>query len=273
MKPIDPTLDWVSLLEALEMAESALGADPWALMMEWQQSEQLPMRGRADGVTMDFETHWFDFAAKFGCDEPMQPTMDADGNLCAVGPGKTTDRPARTSIDPKIADELATNAGPSLSTRDDILWFDQSAAIRKKLHVPLRATKVLVEMTALRRLVSKRIEQQAMGGCSTTWSADRQPVPIVTPSDSSEDPTRQASHLEINSTITAVYDWASERGMKAPNVKEIADPVLRRLREKGKIATKTRVETLAGEPHHALRRRKAGPRVYASLLPFSDLEM
>jgi hypothetical protein len=49
--------------------------------------------------------------------------------------------------------------------------------------------------------------------------------------------------------------------------------VLQRLERKGLTVTKTRIQTLAEDRRHAGRRRKAGPRVYGTLLPFSGLEM
>jgi hypothetical protein len=83
---------------------------------------------------------------------------------------------------------------------------------------------------------------------------------------------RRASDPEINAVITSVYDYASSEKMKAPNVKEIAVPVIKRLAAKGLIATKIRVQTLAASKHKH-RRRQPGPRVYDSLLPFCDPEM
>ena len=46
-------------------------------------------------------------------------------------------------------------APPSIFGRDDVLWFDQTAAIRKHQDIPRLVTNVLVDMTALRRLVGE----------------------------------------------------------------------------------------------------------------------
>lgn len=83
----------------------------------------------------------------------------------------------------------------------------------------------------------------------------------------------RAGNPEIDATIVAVYDAAAHKGMKPPNVKEVVDPVIRRLKAKGPIATKVRAQELAEAKHHQKRRRQPGPRVYGSLLPFSDQEM
>jgi hypothetical protein len=65
-----PRVDLEPLAKALEYASRALGFDAWELMKDWARDGKLSMRGRADGVTMDFEPHWFDFLAKWGPDKP-----------------------------------------------------------------------------------------------------------------------------------------------------------------------------------------------------------
>lgn len=77
----------------------------------------------------------------------------------------------------------------------------------------------------------------------------------------------------IHAAITAVYDYAAERDMKPPNVKEVVEPVQELLRRKGLAATATKIQELAAEVRHKQRRRPVGRRVYGSFLPFSALEM
>jgi hypothetical protein len=77
----------------------------------------------------------------------------------------------------------------------------------------------------------------------------------------------------IHETISAIYDHAKAKGMKPPNLHDIAKHVLPRLERQGVTTTKTRIQELAGDQRYDGQRRKPGPRVYGSLLPFSDLEM
>ncbi len=150
--------NWKPLIDALEWADSALGADAWGLMMEWNQSDELPMRGRADGRTQAFQCHWFDYPAWWG------PAADADGEI------PSSDRPRRTRPDPAMANRLAPR--PSRSIKDDILWFDQSAARAKGVDVPNRVSNILVEMTALRRLVREWSEQNIFRDVSEARTAE-----------------------------------------------------------------------------------------------------
>lgn len=84
---------------------------------------------------------------------------------------------------------------------------------------------------------------------------------------------RNATKKEIHGAISAVYDLAESHRMKPPNLKEIAPPVLARLKAIKVTATVTRVMDLAGDATHRNRRRRQGARVNRSLPPFSDPEM
>jgi len=150
--------NWKPLMDALKWADAALGADARGLMKEWNQSDELPMRGRANGTTKVFQCHWFDFPAWWG------PAADADGEI------PSNDRPRCTRPDPAMANRLAPR--PSRSTKDDILWFDQSAATAKGVDVPNRVSNILVEMTALRRLVREWSEQNIFRDVSEARTAE-----------------------------------------------------------------------------------------------------
>jgi hypothetical protein len=79
------------------------------------------------------------------------------------------------------------------------------------------------------------------------------------PSDS-DDGLRHATDPRIHKAITAVYDEAETAGEKPPNIKEIADPVLKKLRADGYEASLTHVRLLADEERHARRRGRIGAR-------------
>jgi hypothetical protein len=157
----DPAPNWKPLMDALEWADAALGADAWGLMKEWNQSGELPMRGRADGTTQVFQCHWFDYRARWG------PAADTEGET------PSSDRPRRTRSDPAMANRLAPR--PSRSSKDDILWFDQTAATAKRVHVPRRVSNVLVDMTALRRLCTEWRRPNEPG--TTAAELDSAPIP------------------------------------------------------------------------------------------------
>jgi hypothetical protein len=125
--------------------------------------------------------------------------------------------------------------------------------------VPKRVSKVLVDMTALQRLIGARQSGDA--------NATGVPVPAAAPEP------RRAADVMIHETISAIYDHAKAKGMQPPNLHDIAKHVLPRLGRQGLTATKTRIQTLAGDQRHAGRRRAVGSRVYGTLLPFSDLEI
>jgi len=152
--------NWKPLMDAVEWADSALGADAWGLMKEWNQAGVLPMQGRADGTTQDFQRHWFDYPSQWGFDEPA-PMLPADETSVQplAGPGRTISRPGRTVIAPSIAATIEVPLSLRLTGTDDILWFDRSAARAKGADVPNRVSNILVEMTALRRLVRELSEQ------------------------------------------------------------------------------------------------------------------
>jgi hypothetical protein len=240
------TSNWTPLMDALDWADSTLGADAWGLMMEWNQSEELPMRGRADGITQVFQCHWFDCSAWWG------PGADADGEI------PSGDRPKRSQLDPRMTKKLAPR--PSRSTAGDVLYFDQVTATSKGVNVPRLVSNVLVDMTALRRLC-------------TDW---RQPgaadmVAAHLPEMVLE--LRKAADAKIHETISAIYDYAAAQGMKPPDLHDIAKHVLPRLNREGLTATGVRIQTLAGDKFHEGRRRAIGARIYGSLLPFSDPEI
>jgi hypothetical protein len=142
------------LMEAVDYAESALPSDPWAMMMQWNQAGLLPMRGKADGVTRDFQCHWFDFLVQWGSDEPAPPPpANETVPWPLVGPGRTTSRPRRSALAPNIADRIEAPSPLRLHGSDDILWFDQVAARTRGVDVPATVSNVLVDMTALRWLI------------------------------------------------------------------------------------------------------------------------
>lgn len=85
--------------------------------------------------------------------------------------------------------------------------------------------------------------------------------------------TRHALDRDIHLMIAAVYDHANSSKMKPPNLKEIADPVIRLLRARGLAATKNQIAALAADERHRGRRLPPGPRVNSTFLPFSDPEM
>ena len=72
------------------------------------------------------------------------------------------------------------------------------------------------------------------------------------------------STSDIHDAITTVNHYAEVRSMKPPNIKEIAKPVRRLLRRKGRDTTDNQIQRLAGEERHKLRRRQPGPRVTAA---------
>jgi hypothetical protein len=84
---------------------------------------------------------------------------------------------------------------------------------------------------------------------------------------------RKAPDAKIHEMISGVYDVAQARGMKPPNIREIAAPVVGRLAKAGFIATPTRIRYLAGDPRYNGRRLRPGPRVNGTLPPFTDPEM
>jgi hypothetical protein len=141
--------------------------------MQWNQAGVLPMQGRADGKTQDFQRHWFDYPGQWGCDEPA-PMLPADetGAQPLVGPGRTTSRPRRSVLAPSIAATIESPSCLRLTGTDDILWFDQPAAKAKGVDVPNRVSNILVEMTALRRLVREWSEQNIFRDVSETRTAE-----------------------------------------------------------------------------------------------------
>ena len=153
MQGSDSLHDWRPLLVALEYADLALCGDAWRLMTQWNQAGSLPMQGRADGTTRDFQRHWFDYVVSWGSDEPV-PSLPPDKARArpSVGPGRTTSRPRRSALAPRITATIDAASPPRLYGSDDILWFDHSAARAKGVDVPQRVSNVLVDMTALRRL-------------------------------------------------------------------------------------------------------------------------
>jgi hypothetical protein len=72
---------------------------------------------------------------------------------------------------------------------------------------------------------------------------------------------RSAPAPMIHAAIKEVYDKADAENAKAPNLKEIAHPVLTLLRTAGFQTSARQIQVLAGEPQHALRRRPVGKRV------------
>jgi hypothetical protein len=78
---------------------------------------------------------------------------------------------------------------------------------------------------------------------------------------------------KVSAAVTSVYDHADGRGMKSPNLNEIVRPVQTLLARNGLTATKTLIQEVAAQPLYKNRRRRPGPRVNGSLLPFSEAEM
>src|SRR4051794_11341277 len=104
------------LTEALEHADHELGSDAWELMKEWNRYGQLRMRGLADGVIKDFEPHWFDFIGSWGSDErEMAGVPNEWGAGKPVGPGKSSDRPRRTTLDDRRIDKTKLVTRPRLT--------------------------------------------------------------------------------------------------------------------------------------------------------------
>jgi hypothetical protein len=64
----------------------------------------------------------------------------------------------------------------------------------------------------------------------------------------------------IHQEITAIYDEADAAGAKPPNIKELPDQVLPRLRTKGFGTSKSRIMDLGGDDRHASRRGPVGKR-------------
>lgn len=260
MQNSDSPPDWKPLLEAVDYADSALGADAWGLMTQWNQAGLLQMRGRADGVTRKFKRRWFDFPARWGCDEPAPPLPDDEtGARQLVGPGRTTSRPRRSALAPRIAARIEAPSPLRLYGSSDVLWFDQRAAWAKGVNVPRVVTGVLVDTAALRRLIREWQSSDADVAAA--------PVPAAAPE------LRRALDDKIHETISAVYNDAETRNMKPPNLKQIAAPVRKLLERAGLMATNTRIQSLAEDDRHKRRRRRTGARVNGTLLPFSDPEM
>jgi hypothetical protein len=65
----------------------------------------------------------------------------------------------------------------------------------------------------------------------------------------------------INIEIAAVYDDAEKAGEKPPNIKELADIVLLRLKAKGLRTTKLRIMELGDDKKYASRRWPIGKRM------------
>jgi hypothetical protein len=80
---------------------------------------------------------------------------------------------------------------------------------------------------------------------------------------------RHATDQMIDEQITFVYNYATQRSMKPPNIKEISHPVRVRLISQGLSVTLARIETLAELTKHKQRRRDVGVRVNDSLPAFS----
>jgi hypothetical protein len=69
---------------------------------------------------------------------------------------------------------------------------------------------------------------------------------------------RPAPDPIIHQTISEAYNIAEKSGLKPPNVKEIAIPVQKMLRDKGYQASGRRIQELAQNGMHNGRRRKPG---------------
>jgi len=79
----------------------------------------------------------------------------------------------------------------------------------------------------------------------------------IKPDDTSEE-LRPASDPQIDAAITAVYDKAEKTGAKPPNIRQLREPVLKELREKGRAASGRQIMQLADDEKHRKRRRKPG---------------
>lgn len=88
-------------------------------------------------------------------------------------------------------------------------------------------------------------------------TADVEPIADQTASNG----LRSAPEEKIHEAIIAVYDAAEVTGEKPPNIKEIVEPVQKKLRAVGYSASGRHIETLAGEDRHKSRRRKPGTTV------------
>jgi hypothetical protein len=102
----------------------------------------------------------------------------------------------------------------------------------------------------------------------TFWGGDvagTPPPPVpATPFDkpgSATSPLKHASVDMINKAIGHVYDSASKSGQKAPNVKEIIEPVQEILKRQGSEASGLQIQELAGQDQYKERRRKPGATV------------
>jgi hypothetical protein len=76
-----------------------------------------------------------------------------------------------------------------------------------------------------------------------------------------EDTLRKASDQRIHEEITAVYEEATAKGEKPPNLEEIKRPVRERLRAGGFLASESRIRELAGAERYKVRRRPSGPTI------------
>jgi hypothetical protein len=146
---------WLPLLEALDYATSDLDFDSWGLIKEWTRHGQLPMRGQADGINQDIQPHWFNFLARWGCDDP-----ESDGNgtqsgtALSVGPGKTSDRPRRMAQTSPRIDKTKPLTDVRSTSSDDILYFDvPHEKLIAGVKAPRCVSEIIVEMNALRQLI------------------------------------------------------------------------------------------------------------------------
>jgi hypothetical protein len=100
-----------------------------------------------------------------------------------------------------------------------------------------------------------------------------QPTPAVAPPEPEAKPLQPASKRTINLAVAQVYEHANAKGMKPPNIREISAPVQKLLAREHCMATASAIEAVARQESHKSRRRQPGPRLYGSLLPFSDKEL
>jgi hypothetical protein len=133
MKDSKSFVDPKPLSEALKYASRALGDEGWELMKNGTRHRTLRMRGIADGVTTDFEPHWFDFVGKWGTGVPS-PDLDLP-NVSLVGPGTSSDLPS-----------------------GDMLYFHRPTQkqLSSGVLVPVCVIEIVVEMAELRRLIHDR---------------------------------------------------------------------------------------------------------------------
>ncbi len=139
--------------------------------------------------------------------------------------------------------------------------------------VRIEKTKTNIFGGGGRPLMAKNATQVGIGGASRD--------PAIVPDDESarmapEKPCERAPHIFhrastelVHDTIRAVYIHARNRGMKPPNLKEIANPVQQILHRDRYDATATRIQEIASEKPLAEFRGKTGQRVNRSFLPFS----